>query len=398
MKRNETESNPVSRSSSRRSRYHKVLDNRKHPIRGLWRRNGSFVARLKVEQPDGQKELKWVKLNATTTAEAVEEMKTLHVERRENRLRHIGRAPKLADIITGYVASLDASGKRQTTIRKECGCLTRWSDKLGHWRLDQLRPHHLTGFLDGLKKDGYSGRTINIYLIALRHVMKRAKRDGFLKTLPTADIEWQKSDTKKRELVAPVELDTICETAKEASKNGRQLADYLRFLAYSGARRNEALTLRWQDVDFDRKQLTIGADGSAKNRKPRHVDVIPALEAHLRDMFSRRAPDSQWLFPSPQRGEQDIAARSFMESLRLTRDLLPDKLKRVGFHDCRHFFISFCVMSGVPAMTIAAWVGHADGGLLIGKVYGHLNDEHRRAQAARVVFTPTVMAEQATNS
>jgi integrase len=228
--------------------------------------------------------------------------------------------------------------------------------------------------------------------------MKRAKRDGFLKTLPTADIEWQKSDTKKRELVAPVELDTICETAKEASKNGRQLADYLRFLAYSGARRNEALTLRWQDVDFDRKQLTIGADGSAKNRKPRHVDVIPALEAHLRDMFSRRAPDSQWLFPSPQRGEQDIAARSFMESLRLTRDLLPDKLKRVGFHDCRHFFISFCVMSGVPAMTIAAWVGHADGGLLIGKVYGHLNDEHRRAQAARVVFTPTVMAEQATNS
>ena len=236
-----------------------------------------------------------------------------------------------------------------------------------------------------------SGRTANLYVIALRHVMKRAKRDGYLKILPTADWEWEKSDTKKRELVAPSELETICENALKASKNGQQLSDYLRLLAYSGARRNEALVLRWQDVDFDRKQLTIGADGSAKNRKPRHVDFIPALESHLRDMHSRRAPDSEWIFPSPQRGEQDVPASTFMESLRLTRSLLPDKLKRIGFHDCRHFFISFCVMSGVPAMTIASWVGHAADGVLIGKVYGHLNDEHKRAQAARVVFTPKVV-------
>jgi integrase len=245
--------------------------------------------------------------------------------------------------------------------------------------------------MDGLTTQGFSGRTVNLYVIALRHVMKRAKRDGFLKHLPTDDLEWQKYDTKKRELVSPTELDTICEAAKKASKNGQQLSDYLRLMAYSGARRNEALKLRWDDVDFERKQLSIGADGSSKNRKPRHVDFIPALEAHLRDMHARRAPDCKWVFPSPQRGEKDIPANTFMESLRLTREVLPDDLKTVGFHDCRHFFISFCIMSGVPAMTVAAWVGHQDGGVLIGKVYGHLNDEHKRAQAARVVFTPTVI-------
>jgi integrase len=252
--------------------------------------------------------------------------------------------------------------------------------------LGQIRAHHLSSFLDGLKRQGFSGRTANIYLLALRHVMKRAKRDGFLKMLPTADLAWQKSDIKKRQLITPAELEAICQAAVKASKNGRQLADYLRLLAYSGARRNEALTLRWYDVDFDHRQLTIGADGNAKNRRPRHVDFIPALEAHLRDMFSRRPADSHWLFPSPQRGDQDITASTFMESLRLTRALLPDNLKKVGFHDCRHFFISFCVMSGVPAMTTASWVGHADGRVLIGKVYGHLNDEHKRAQAARVPY------------
>jgi hypothetical protein len=37
-------------------------------------------------------------------------------------------------------------------------------------------------------------------------------------------------------------------------------------------------------------------------------------------------------------------------------------------------------------MTIARWVGHKDGGILIGKVYGHLSDEHARRQADRLSF------------
>ena len=52
----------------------------------------------------------------------------------------------------------------------------------------------------------------------------------------------------------------------------------------------------------------------------------------------------------------------------------------------RHYFISTCVMSGIDFMTIARWVGHKDGGVLIGKVYGHLSNEHARRQAERVNF------------
>jgi hypothetical protein len=51
-----------------------------------------------------------------------------------------------------------------------------------------------------------------------------------------------------------------------------------------------------------------------------------------------------------------------------------------------------CVMSGIDYMTIARWVGHQDGGVLIGKVYGHLSNEHAQAQAARLSFGPAVVA------
>jgi len=42
-------------------------------------------------------------------------------------------------------------------------------------------------------------------------------------------------------------------------------------------------------------------------------------------------------------------------------------------------------------MTIAKWVGHQDGGVLIGKVYGHLSNEHAQRQAQRIVFSPAVL-------
>jgi integrase len=142
-------------------------------------------------------------------------------------------------------------------------------------------------------------------------------------------------------------------------------------------------------------------------------------------MRTRRQPDSQWLFPSPQRGDDDTAAKTYVESLRLARRaggcvcqkcgratvgqdaircvhcgadqvekrerLLPPKLHRFGFHDLRHHFISYAAMSGVDFMTIARWAGHKDGGVLIGKVYGHLADDHRKAQAARLIFGPAIV-------
>ena len=79
---------------------------------------------------------------------------------------------------------------------------------------------------------------------------------------------------------------------------------------------------------------------------------------------------------------EDAPASSLSEALYKARAL--SVLDGVGYHDCRHYFISHAVMSGIDYMTIARWVGHKDGGVLIGRVYGHLNDEHAKRQAKRL--------------
>jgi integrase len=42
----------------------------------------------------------------------------------------------------------------------------------------------------------------------------------------------------------------------------KTVRDYLVFLMLSGLRRNEAATLRWSDMDFEGKALTVRAEGS----------------------------------------------------------------------------------------------------------------------------------------
>ena len=45
-----------------------------------------------------------------------------------------------------------------------------------------------------------------------------------------------------------------------------------------------------------------------------------------------------------------------------------------------------CIMAGLDFMTIASWLGHSDGGILVGKVYGHLADTHKKAAAQKLSF------------
>jgi integrase len=386
------ESAVVSRKSHSQHKYAKVLDGRKQPIRGLWQRNGKFIARIAIEDEAGIKSNRWVSLKgATTVAQAQEQLKTLHVDRTRNDLPILKRTPKFADYSDQYFAYYDTvkDAKRPATIEKERGAIKLWKAHLGGLRLDKIRRLHINSFIQKRQAAKISGRTVNLDIIALRNVLKRAIDDQWLKALPTENLRPLKWTPRKRELVTQADIEKLCEAAQEVSKNGQEFSDYVKLLAFSGARRSEALRLKWSDVDSQNEQLTIGADGLNKGREVRVVDFNQKLKEHLGDMLKRKAPDSKYLFPSPQRGETDAHAKTFMESLRLARK--KSGLANIGFHDCRHFFISYAVMSGIDYMTIARWVGHKDGGILIGKVYGHLSNEHAQAQAARLNFGPAIV-------
>lgn len=431
MQHNATENSLVieSKLESHAPQFTKVLDGRKHPIRGLWQtKTGRYYAQLKFEDSTtGDVKVRRVLLvdkdkhPVTTTPQAVTELARLRTKRTDGDLPILKRTPRFgeyADTYLGFIKSGDGM-KKPLTMMKEEYIIAKWKGRIGGIHLDKIRPFHINEYRKERLEAGASHSTVNGDVIILRNVLKHAKTEGWLKVLPTGDIKPLRSKAPKRPLFTTADLDKLCTAAmavkddgSPVTKNRQQFCDFVRLLASCGAREQEALALHWQDVDFERGQLTVGASGDTKNQTARVVDFNPRLKAHLMEMFERRAPDSQWLFPSPQRGDKDIHAKSFRESLKLVRKHAgmeyemadkaheaPAKQERRGmaFHDLRHHFISYAVMSGLDYMTIASWVGHRDGGILIGRVYGHLADTHKRAQAEKLNFGPVVVpADEAT--
>ena len=383
----------VSKQSHASAPYQKVLDGRKRPIRGLWQRGTRFYARLAVEDLNtGRKEVRRVPLEgAESVAQAVAQMRRLQTQREDNDLPILKRTPKFSECVKQYndYYKLVRDAKRPKTLQTESGHLKAWVEHLGETRVDRITPAMINAFIAKRQGQGRNPRTVNLGVTVLRNVLHRAIDDGWIKRLPTENLRPLKWIPRKRQLCGADQISALCQAAEKVSKNGREFADYIYLLAYSGARMAEALRLKWSDVDWNQKQLTIGSDGLSKNHRARVVDFTTELEKHLKAMEERRAPDTEWLFPSPQRGVIDRPTKTYRETLLLARTRA--KLPGFGFHDLRHFFISYCVMSGIDFMTIAKWVGHQDGGILIGKVYGHLSNEHAQRQAQRVNFGPALV-------
>ena len=392
MKGDETRRTTENPDSTRRNAsgaaYEQVFDGRKQRVRGVWKRGGVFYARFTATDLAGRKRDTFRALDGVTSAAAAKaELAKLKTDAAAHPVQVSGRIPTFADYAERYHKEV-SSTKRLATKRKERTHLDWWKERVGALPLNRVARVHVNSGIAELTKAGRNPRTVNLYVISLRCVLKRALEEGWIQTMPTAGLRPLRTTQKARSLVEPETFQKILTVAPTVTRNGVEFADYLRFLLYTGAREKEALRVAWEDVDFDNEQVEIGADGGTKNHEARHVDFNERLGALLAEMKERRAPDSRWLFPSPKRGEKDIPARSLRQALHLC--CAAAEIGRVGFHDTRHRFISECVMAGVDYLTIARWVGHRDGGILIGKVYGHLSSAHRKTMAARLkLSSPT---------
>lgn len=384
------------------SRLAAVYDMHHNPIRGLWFRlpHGPWVAQIS----HGGSSTK-VKLAATTFPKAKEEHQRLKIQSKDGTLSAVGKSPNFTSYAQDYMNSITNEAKKcDSTIRAEKSRIVWWQNYLGTIPLNKISLATVRKGMAKLKTEGnrnrqLSDRSLNYYVTGINNVLNRAVEEGWLPSSPIPPKSLHRKLRKgERAFVTEHEFKRLRESALAVCpRNGRQVSDLISLLQYAGSRIGVTLKLRWIDVDWKNKQLIIARDGSSKGKTSRRVEFNPLLEQHLKEMYSRRLDDT-WLFPSGQRGNEGRPAQTFYPTLTKAREHAGlgkarerDGLKAVGFHDCRHFFCSYAIMKGIDYKTIAEWVGHVDGGLLVAKIYGHLNPEHKRAAALKFNSSPTVI-------
>jgi integrase len=170
----------------------------------------------------------------------------------------------------------------------------------------------------------------------------------------------------------------LVEIETSGAPRARYCAELVRFLAFSGCRISEAKQSTWQDVDFDRNELTIHClkrRATSNETRTRINPLVPAMRHFLMGLHEQ-------IKPRPTHAICRVHE---------CQGALDRACKRVGchrltHHDLRHLFATFCIEAGIDIPSVSKWLGHSDGGALAMRVYGHLRREHSQAMAERVTF------------
>lgn len=143
-----------------------------------------------------------------------------------------------------------------------------------------------------------------------------------------------------------------------------QDAELVRVAGYAGLRRGELVALRWRDVDFVGRKITVrrALSGdtelrSTKSRRAREVPLADQAAAAL-DRLSRRGefvgPDDYVFANRLGRRLDPSALRRRFERARDAAGLEP-----LRFHDLRHTYGSLLVAGGIDLASVKAAMGHS---------------------------------------
>lgn len=272
------------------------------------------------------------------------------------------------------------------------GAITR--AEIEKWR-DRAMTHG-TGFRPpGAKSEsvavsGRAASSFNKGVDALRRMLDLAVDAGTIHNNPLQGRRGLKAKNAPRKPKLP-EASKVHEVFAEIEKSGeiggwaKETADFCRFLAFTGCRLAEAGAVKWSDVDFERGVIRV--IGTKTEAADREVPIIAPARALLHAMLERRkksATEARDGLPYVAPTAPVLAVREAGKSL--ARACAAVGAPRLTHHDLRDVFATTAIESGVDIPTVAAWLGHADGGALLMKVYSHHRRAHSLAQAAKVNF------------
>jgi integrase/recombinase XerD len=172
----------------------------------------------------------------------------------------------------------------------------------------------------------------------------------------------------------------------------------LLLLAGAGLRVGELISIRIEDIDFNKAYLHIRA-ANAKLKKARTVVLLPPVVNALQTHLNGRA--SGWLFPSRagdhltarqiQKILNIIAERSGLQQIKYN-DKAGSARKRIHPHLLRHSFALWSLDSGVPIYDLQKQLGHAT--LASTGVYLEASPNHRKEVYMRSKLSNFLVGEK----
>lgn len=245
----------------------------------------------------------------------------------------------------------------------------RLNPVLGELRLSTITARDLTTF-HSREKERTSATTANHHLTLVKRMLNLAVKWGLLEKSPAAGLDKFKEPPHRERYLTKEELPRFL-TALDGLDDRLSVAA-IKLLLFTGCRRNEVLSLTWNQVRLEEGRLFLPVTKNGRSRSvllnARARDVLLGLAA-VREQ-SVRTRLSEFVFPSrsgTRKGHlydlrkpfEQACGRSGIEGLRI--------------HDLRHSFATIAIQGGASLYDVQKLLGHSD--IAMTQRYAHMVDE-----------------------
>jgi integrase len=267
----------------------------------------------------------------------------------------------------------------------------------GRMKLQHIRLEHVQNFV-ALIAEGVSTKTLRNAVTLLRVMLYSpkgcsARRQGFVRFNP---VEGAELPSIEREQIVPPTVEQVWRLIDKAAELNSIGHAIIYLDAFTGLRRGEILALRFEDIDWFKKELAVNKalskskamDGTHKwlweigppksRRSLRRVGLSDNVIQLLSGLKQFAYKPGDLIFRDVQGGfiDPDFFDERIFQPIKEAAGL-----ESVRFHDLRHFFASMLISQGESAKYVSDQLGHASIQITF-DTYGHLFPQSR-AEASK---------------
>lgn len=257
--------------------------------------------------------------------------------------------------------------KNQRGYRNKKSIIKFFEEEFGNLPLKHFSLEYVERYQSKLIASGLAEATVNRRLSCLKHMFTKAVDWRMASEAMCKQVHKVKMfrETMKRDrFLSRAEIDRLLAACGTDAQQAH-LKPIIKFAVNTGCRKEEILSLAWDQVDLEHGIISLH---KTKNMESRKVPINDPVKEVLEKMLEARCSD--YVFMNTRTGTRlkDLK-RSFRTAVKKAG--LGDD---VVFHSLRHTFASHLVMAGVDIPTVSRLMGHKS--LAMTMRYSHLAPNH----------------------
>jgi integrase len=247
----------------------------------------------------------------------------------------------------------------------------------GEIPITEIRRAQIVSWVESLRAKGFKPGTVNRALNLFKASMTKAVEweiEGLTES-PARTVKPLADHARVERFLTPEEGQRLLDVVRQSANP--MLYPVIGLLLLTGARKSEALNLKWEHIDFERRLWTVPL---SKSGKPRHIPLSEGalrLLEQARDVASRYRVAGPYAFPNVETGKPLKDINHAWDTARKASGLA-----KVRLHDLRHSYASALVNEGRSIYEVQKLLGHAN--ISTTERYAHLSQQTLAEGAAKV--------------